>query len=428
MVSDAVKVTAAATIGTTVDFFDLYIAGFAAAIAWPTAFFPQSDAVVAAAGAMSAYGATYLMRPLGAFLFGHVGDRVGRKSSLVWSLVIMGVGVLGVAVMPTYATIGIWAPALVVVFRLLQGLGLGGEYGGAVSWIAEFAAKSKWRTFWTSWMHGAGILGTLLSSLAFWIVGSYMSNADLVSYGWRIVFLFGTGVVVIAAVIRVKTSESPLFQEAMKKKKLAKLPAVEVLKCQWKKILLLMMAVGPPNTVIGFIISPFSVQYLTALKVDPVTVAFYLTLAAIPMLIMHEVFGVISSMIRKKRILLMLGSTVFILIIYPYFYLLGTKSAALILLGLILIEVVPRFGASPIAAIISDNFETKYRASGTGLVNSFSSLESGLIVSFVLPPMIVFAGGVIGAVPYVAALWILVMCVPSILSASRLKDIQELSD
>jgi MFS family permease len=425
---EAVKVTVAATVGALIDFYDLYIAGFAAAVAWPITFFPQTNPALAAAGAMGAYGATYLMRPLGSFLFGHVGDRLGRRTTLVWSLVLMGVGVLGVAVTPTYATIGMTAPVLVVIFRLFQGLGLGGECGGAVSWVAEFAAKSKWRTFWTSWLQAAPIMGTMLSSLAFWIVSTNMSNADLVSYGWRMIFLVGVAGVLVAGIIRVKTFESPLFQEALRKKALAKLPSVDVLKSQWKKIFVIMIAIGPSNTLLGFIISPFSVQYLTALKVDTVTVASFLTLVSIPMLVMHALGGVLSSVIRKKALLLILSNILLGAFVIPYFYLLGTKSLLLIFLALLLFEVVPRFGAATMPAITSDYFETKYRASGSGLAQNFSTWESGVIVSLLFPQVILFAGGVIGAVPYVIALWILVMCVPAVIAASRLKDVHELTD
>jgi MFS family permease len=423
---EAIKVTVAAVLGTLIEFYDLFISGIAAAIAWPQLFFPQSNAAVAAAASMSAFAVAFLARPLGAFIFGHVGDRVGRKTTMIWTLTLMGVGLLGVALTPTYATIGVLAPALVIVFRILQGIGVGGEYGGAASWIAEVVAKSKWRTAWTSFVQADAVGGFLLAFLAFTVAGYYMSNADLVSYGWRIIFIVGAVGIVIAGVIRVQLSESPLFQALKQRRAVAKVPSIEVLRRNWKRLLLLAVVTVPTNGVGNIVISPFSVQYLAALKMETVSVTMYVTIASIISVAVHIVGGVLASITGKKRLLLVLANLWYIIWIIPYFYLLGTKSLPLIFIAVTLLYAVPRPGAACIPAVLTESFETKYRISGSGLAYQIGSFIVGVIISFVVPAFIAFGGGPIGAVPYVAASYLIASVAAMMVAAFYVKDISEL--
>ena len=424
---EAIKVTIAAVLGTLIEFYDLFISGIAAAIAWPQLFFPQANAAVAAAASMSAFAVAFLARPLGAFIFGHFGDRLGRKTTMIWTLTLMGIGLLGVALTPTYATIGVLAPTSVIVFRILQGIGVGGEYGGAASWIAEVTAKSKWRTFWTSFVQADAVGGFLLSFLAFTVAGWYMSNADLVSYGWRIIFISGAVAIVIAGIIRVRLSESPLFQVLKQKKAVAKVPSIEVIRRNWKLLILLGVMTVPTNGVGNIVISPFSVQYLGALKVDTVAVTAYVTIASLISVAVHIAGGVLASMTGKKRLLLVLGNLWYIIWIFPYFYLLGTKSLPLIFMAVALLYAVPRPGAACIPAVLTESFETKYRISGAGLAYQTGSLIVGIIISAVVPAFIAFGGGPIGAVPYVAASYLIASVAAMIVAAFYVKDIRELS-
>ena len=423
---DAFKVTLAATIGTLIEFYDLFIAGLAAAIAWPQLFFPQSNLGLAAAASVSAYAVTLLVRPLGAFVFGHIGDRVGRKQTMIWTLVLMGVGVLGVALTPAYATIGVLAPALVIIFRILQGLGLGGEYGGAASWVAEVTARSKWRPFWTSWIQADAVGGSVLAAFAFTLTGMYMSQADVVSYGWRLIFIAGAVGIAFAGLIRFQLTESPLFERLKLNKTIAKLPSIQVLQTNWKAVMALAVMALPTLGIVNLVISPFSVQYLAALRVNTTVVTEYIVLSGLIATALHILGGIVSSITGKKRIIMILSSLSYAVLVFPYFYLLGTKSYTLILLALILLYAVPRPGAAVIPAMLTDYFETKYRISGSGLAYQIGSLIIGIIVSFLIPLLISTQGGAIGAVPYVAALYLMVSVASLLVTVFYLKDIRDL--
>ena len=211
------KVTIAAGIGGVVEYYDFFIASFAAASIWPLIFFSDLGPGAAVAFSILTFGLVYITRPIGAYVFGHVGDRVGRKRTLIYTLFAMGLGLLGIALTPDYSSIGWSAIALLVFFRLLFGIGLGGEYGGAVSWITEFASRSRWRAFWNMWATPVPI-GLLFASLEPSRIWASSMGGDFISYGWRILFAIGGVLVIVGLLIRYTVSESPAFREIVERK------------------------------------------------------------------------------------------------------------------------------------------------------------------------------------------------------------------
>jgi len=225
------KIVAAATIGSLVEYYDFFIAATAAAIIWPYIMFPNINPAVVFLYSAILFVVAPATGPVGGYIFGHFGDKLGRKFSLIITLILMGVGALGVGLTPTYAAIGIAAPILILIFRITEGIGIGGETGNSFLVILEYVYKSKWRAFWTSFVHSAGWLGVLTSSLFFGILASVLPSSALLDWGWRIPFFVGSIVILIGIYFRYRIAETPLFMEVVKKRReIVKRPANEAFK------------------------------------------------------------------------------------------------------------------------------------------------------------------------------------------------------
>jgi len=405
-----VKVTMASTLGTVVDYFDFFLAGFVAASVWPYIFFPAEQPMVGFALSISAYALTYFVRPIGAFVFGHLGDRHGRQKGLIWTLLTAGLGMVGIALTPSYASIGYLAPVLITVFRLIFGLGIGGEWGGAMAWVAEFAAKSKWRPFWMSWIQGGAPAGRLVAGIAIAVVASSMPNSSFLAYGWRELFLIGTVVLVVAVVIRYKLTESPLFTALAQRKAIDKSPAINVLRHQWRKILLLAGAVNYNVSITAILVLPFTVQYAVALAntrhvagVTATVVSLAISIGALVDVITQVVGGVAGSIIGRKKMFL-IGTVISLISIFGYFPLVNTLNIAYIFLASAFVQGAIGLGYGNVGAFLNEHFETRYRYSGGGLCYQLGSLVSGVTAGVILPLIIVGASDVISQWPYVAAL------------------------
>ncbi|HEY6283885.1 MAG TPA: MFS transporter, partial [Nitrososphaerales archaeon] len=240
-ISDLPRVAFAAATGSIAEYFDYGLAAPIAALVWPSVFFPQLSSTAALAASLATFGSVYLMRPFGAYLFGRFGDRVGRRAGLMWTLVLMGAGSLGLGLAPSYATVGAVAPLFLIAMRFVQGVGHGGEWGGAATWVSELASNSKRRAFWTGWITFAAPAGNLLAALAFFSLSLSMPRAEFFSYGWRI--LFATGAVVAASglLIRWKFVESPLFASG-KIQTEPKVPRPSFFRSEWKRVIFLILS------------------------------------------------------------------------------------------------------------------------------------------------------------------------------------------
>ncbi len=211
------KVAAASFIGTTIEWYDFFLYGTAAALVFGDLFFPESEPLVGTLLAFGTYAVGFAARPIGGVVFGHYGDRIGRKSMLVLSLLIMGIATFLIGVLPTYASIGVVAPLLLVVLRFAQGIGVGGEWGGAVLMSVEHAPKGR-RGFFGSWPQMGVPAGLLLSTAVFAIVQAITTEAAFMSWGWRVPFLVSVVLVGVGLFIRLKLMESPAFQRVKETK------------------------------------------------------------------------------------------------------------------------------------------------------------------------------------------------------------------
>ena len=260
--NSTLKILLASLIGTTIEYFDFYIFGTAAVLVFPKLFFTASDAQVAILQSLATFGLAFIARPVGSALFGHFGDRIGRKATLVASLLTMGLSTILIGLLPSYASIGIAAPLLLAVLRFGQGLGLGGEWGGAILLATENAPPRK-RTWYGMFPQLGGPIGFFLSGSAFLVLTTQMNEADFLNWGWRIPFLSSAVLVVVGLYVRLNISETPQFQQIIAQKTQVKVPIVSVL-TQHTSSLLLGMLTGLGQFVLFYLITVFTLSWATS--------------------------------------------------------------------------------------------------------------------------------------------------------------------
>jgi len=255
------KILLASLIGTTIEYFDFYIFGTAAVLVFPKLFFAASDANVAVLQSLATFGLAFIARPVGSALFGHFGDRIGRKATLVASLLTMGLSTILIGLLPSYASIGIAAPLLLAVLRFGQGLGLGGEWGGAILLATENAPPGK-RAWYGMFPQLGGPIGFFLSGSAFLLLTTQLPEADFLDWGWRIPFLSSTLLVIVGLYVRLNISETPQFQQIIAHKTQVKVPIVNVI-TQHTSSLLLGMLTGLGQFVLFYLITVFTLSWAT---------------------------------------------------------------------------------------------------------------------------------------------------------------------
>ena len=364
----------ASTVGTTVEWYDFFLYGTAAALIFPKLFFPGNDP---SSGILLAFGTQFVgfaARPIGAAIFGHYGDRIGRKATLVSTLLIMGISTALIGVLPVYATIGIAAPLLLTLLRLIQGAAVGGEWGGSVLIAMEWGESHR-RGFTASWPQLGVPLGLLLSTGMIQIF-SAISGPSFDTWGWRIPFLLSLVLVGIGLYVRLKVLESPEFSQVREKQTVAKLPVVEAFRTQWREILasafVRMSEQAPFYLFITFVLT-----YGTAhLKLSRGSLLNDTLVAAAVGLVSVPLFGHLSDKIGR-RTMYGIGIACVALFAFPYFGLLNTTEPGLVLLAIVLSLVFHDMQYGPQAALIAESFGTNIRYSGAGLGYQLASVIAG---------------------------------------------------
>jgi metabolite-proton symporter len=364
----------AGTVGTSIEWYDFFLYGTAAALVFPKLFFPHSSAYAGVLASFAIYAVGFAARPVGAAIFGHWGDRVGRKATLISTLMLMGIASFLIGVMPTYATIGIWAPTLLVILRLLQGIGVGGEWGGSVTLCMEWGNPRR-RGFIGSWPQVGVPIGLLLSTGAVSLV-SHLTGSGFESWGWRIPFLASIVLVGVGLWVRLGVLETPLFNKELEARRVERQPVVEVVKRHPKEILLsamLRMSEQMPFYVFTVFVLEYGTKELGFSKgfmTNSVMAAAGLSLFMVPF------FGHLSDRIGRKRMYLT-GALVTGVWAIPYFLLLGTKSGALVFAAVFLSLIPHDMQYGPQAALIAETFTTRLRYGGAGLGYQLASVFAG---------------------------------------------------
>jgi metabolite-proton symporter len=405
----------AATIGTTIEWYDFFVYGTATGLVFGKLFFPTSDPLVATLNAFAVYAIGFVARPVGAAIFGHYGDRIGRKSTLIATLMLMGIATFLVAFVPGYDSIGIWGAVILTVLRTLQGIGVGGEWGGSVLISMEWARHNGQRGLVASWPQFGVPAGLFLANLAV-LAFSQMSGDAFLAWGWRIPFLISIVLVAIGLWVRLGIHETPLFQRLVKENKVERAPIVEVFKKHPKEILLSALArmseQAPFYIFVTFIFS-YGTGTLHAsrdLLLTAVLVAACLSFITIPL------SGHISDKIGRKKMYI-IGAVATGIFGFIYFGMLDTMSSAVIFFAIVLSLIPHDMQYGPQAALIAESFTGRLRYSGASLGYQLASIIAGGPAPFIATYLfsIYHSGTPI-------ALYILFNSVITIIATAMMKD------
>jgi MFS transporter, MHS family, shikimate and dehydroshikimate transport protein len=374
-------VAIASFIGTTIEWYDFFLYGTASALVFNRLFFPTFDPLTGTLAAFGTYAVGFFARPIGGIVIGHYGDKIGRKSMLVLTLVVMGVATFLIGLLPTYEQIGPWAAGGLILLRVAQGFGVGGEWGGAVLMAVEHAPPGM-RGYYGSWPQ-IGVPAGLVLSTAVFAVFSSLPEAQFLSWGWRVPFLLSALLVVVGLLIRVRILETPAFRRLKEDAREARQPIVEVLTRYPRQVLLAMGARFAENGAF-YIYSVFVLTYATQqvkmsqqVVLDGILIGAGIELLAIPL------FGALSDRVGRRPVYLC-GAFATALWAYPLFRLLDTGSAPLVWLALIVAFVFSHAAMyGPQAAFLSEMFGTQVRYSGASLGAQLAGVVAGAPAPFV---------------------------------------------
>ncbi|MCX4694664.1 MFS transporter [Streptomyces sp. NBC_01408] len=382
------RIVAASLIGTTIEWYDFFLYGSAAALVFNTLFFPSSDPLVGTMLAFLTYAVGFVARPLGGIVFGHFGDRTGRKKLLVLSLLMMGGATFAMGLLPTHASIGVGAPILLTLLRLIQGFALGGEWGGAVLLVSEHGGD-KHRGFWASWPQAGAPGGNLLATGVLALLAAVQSDEAFLAWGWRIPFLLSGVLVVIGLWIRISVSESPVFLEAQRKAEAEaaagvreKAPVVQVLRTGRRQVL---TAIGTRlgENVSYYILTAFLLVYVTAHLGLPKSDALNAVLigSAVHFLTI-PLWGALSDRIGRRPVTL-IGAVGMAGWAFAFFALLDSRSFPVIALAVTVGLLLHGAMYGPQAAFISEMFDTKVRYSGASMGSQLASIIGGALAPII---------------------------------------------
>jgi MFS transporter, MHS family, shikimate and dehydroshikimate transport protein len=385
------KVVLASFIGTTIEWFDFFIYGTAAALVFGQLFFPGESEFVGRMASFGTFAIGFFARPLGGIIFGHYGDRIGRKAMLVTTLMLMGVATFLIGIMPTYQTIGIAAPIILVLLRLIQGFGVGGEWGGAVLMAVEHGHEGR-RGFYGSCVQMGVPVGLLLATSVFAIVTKMTTEAQFLAWGWRIPFLLGIVLLGIGMFIRMQIVESPLFAKIQKNTGVSKLPILEVVKKHPKNVILAMGARFAENACF-YIFSVFVLSYaVDQLGLAKSTVLTGVWIAAAFQIVAIPAFGALSDRVGRRPVYLA-GAIFIALFAFPFFWMIETKITVVIWLAIILGLIGHSAMYGPQAAFFSELFGTRVRYSGASIGYQLASPFAGGLAPLIATGLLQWSGG-----------------------------------
>ncbi|MED1437709.1 MFS transporter [Aeribacillus composti] len=375
MVKGKWKILIASLVGSAIEWFDYFLYGTVASLVFNQLFFVNEDPTVGLLIAYTSFALAFFLRPVGGIIFSHIGDRLGRKKTLVLTLSLMGIATFGMGVMPTYQVIGIWAPIFLTLLRFIQGLALGGEWGGSVLLAVEYASKNN-RGFFGSVPQMGISLGLILGTLALSIM-SLLPHDQFMSWGWRVPFLLSALLVIFGLWIRKGIDETPAFKKAQQEGEVAKIPLVDTLRYHWKEVLIAMGA-KVVETAPFYIFGTFIVSYATStLNFDNTDALNAVLIGSIVATIVIPIVGSLSDRIGRKTIYIS-GIILTILYAFPYFWMLQQNSVFLLIIATVIgLGVIWGSVNAVLGTMISEIFSAKVRYTGISLGYQLGAAAAG---------------------------------------------------
>src|ERR671932_1556288 len=404
------QVALSGLIGATVEWYDFFLYATAAALAFGQLFFPSADPLVGTVAAYGSFAFGYLSRPLGAIVFGHYGDRLGRKTMLILTLLIMGIATFVIGLLPTYAAIGIWAPILLFILRFFQGIGLGGEWGGAVLITVEHSPGNK-RGFYGSLIQIGAPAGLLLGNGAFLIFSS-LPQEQFLAWGWRIPFLVSVILFGVGFFIRLKILETPAFTQVKESGTEARLPIIDVFRTYPKNVLLTMgarLSEGQTFNIFAVVVLTYAANQLGWPRS---AILYGVIIAAAIECLTLPAFGVLADRIGRRPVY-MGGAAFCALFAFPFFWLLNVENITLAWLAPVLGLAIGHSAMwGPQASFFSEAFDTRVRYSGTSFVYQFSGIASSALTPLIATTLLGWAGGS----PWLVVVFVIVYAAISFIS------------
>ncbi len=409
-------IASASSIGTTIEWYDFFLFGVVTPLVLNKLFFPNFDPVVGTLLAYTTFFVGFISRPIGGIIFGHYGDRIGRKTVLILTLLIMGIATFLIGLLPTYASVGIWAPIMLLALRIFQGIGIGGEWGGAVLMAVEHSPAGR-RGFYGSWPQIGVPAGLLLSAGMVYLL-SYLPEADFFAWGWRVAFLISAVLVAIGLYIRLKIMETPAFARIQETKKVAPVPVVELFRTHGKNTLLGLGARYIEGVTFN-IFGVFIVGYLAGtLGLPRQTALAGVMISSAIMIVMLPIYGNLSDKIGRRRMFGIAGLLIGLLS-FPAFWLMQTKDPLLVWLAIAVpFALVYPAVYGPQAALFSELFDTRVRYTGISFVYQFSGIFASGLTPIIATALLPMGGGK----PWLICVYILVVSMISALSVYAMTE------
>lgn len=376
------RVVMASLVGTTIEWYDFFLYGSAAALVFNKLFFPSYDPLTGTLLAFATYALGFVARPVGGIVFGHYGDRIGRKRLLMLSLMMMGAATVLIGLLPTYSQIGIWAPILLIALRLVQGFAVGGEWGGAVLMAAEYG-DSKRRGFWASWPQAGVPAGNLLAAGVLALMAGIQSEADFLEWGWRVPFVLSALLVVVGWYIRNRVDESPMFEKALAERDTPpKMPAIDVFRERPRAVVLgAGLRVG--ENISYYILTVFSLTYLVDVAEETRSLALNaLLIGAAVQFFAIPLFAALSDRIGRRPVYAF-GAAGLAAWSFALFPLLGSGNGVAIASALVVGLVLHGAMYGPQAAFITELFPTRIRYSGVSIAYQLTSIVAGSLAPII---------------------------------------------
>ena len=406
----------ASAIGTTIEWYDFFLYGVMTPLVLNKLFFPNADVLISTLLAYGTFFVGFLSRPIGGIIFGHYGDRLGRKTVLILTLLIMGIATFLIGLLPTYASAGMWAPLLLLALRIFQGIGIGGEWGGAVLMAVEHSPGGQ-RGFYGAWPQ-IGVPAGLLLSAGVVNLLSFLNNDDFFAWGWRVAFLLSAVLVAIGLYIRLRILETPAFKVAQQQNQIAAVPVAELFRTHSKNTLLGLGAryiEGVTFNMYGV----FLVGYLTStLHMTRQTALLAVMVASAIMIVMLPICGRLSDRIGRRKVF-GIASLLIGVLSFPAFWLMGPQSPLLTIIAVAVpFALVYPAVYGPEAALFSELFDTRVRYTGISFVYQFSGIFASGLTPIVATALLPLGGGQ----PWLICLYILVVSAISALSVYAMTD------